>query len=137
MYPLIKTRISGYPIYVMMDTESASSHMVIEENQIPTFRKEVPLTIIGPGNKKSDLITNDAKMKLSGKYGEEVELRFNVLKNTIVSDLPGVSGKILERFSHITDHRSDLNSPILRGPLTCSIYITSMGKTTVLSQRSA
>ena len=80
----------------MIDSGSASSHMVskvIEENQIPTYRRDVPLQILGFGNKKSDPITHYARIKLSGKYGE-VEIRFNVLKNTIVSDLPGVSGQI-------------------------------------------
>ena len=49
-------------------------------------------------------------MKLSGKYGK-VEIRFNVLKNTILSDLPKVSGQILERFPHIIKHQLGLNSP--------------------------
>ena len=45
LYPLIKTKVNGCPINVMIDSGSTSSHMVskvIEENQIPTYRREVP-----------------------------------------------------------------------------------------------
>ena len=63
---------------------------MIEENQIPTYRTEVPLQISGFENEKTHPITHYAHIKLYGKNGE-VEIRFNVLKNTIVSELPGVS----------------------------------------------
>lgn len=100
----------------MIDSGSASSHIVskvIEENQIQTHRREVPLQILGSGNKKFDPIPHNAHIKLSGKYGE-VEIRLNVQKNTIVSDLPEVSGQILERFPHIINHPSNPRVPITK-----------------------
>ena len=55
LYPLIKTDINGYPINVMVDSGSASSHMiskVVEDNNIQTFQRDIPLQILGFGNKK-------------------------------------------------------------------------------------
>ena len=126
LYPLIKTDINGYPINVMVDSGSASSHMiskVVEDNNIPTFQRDIPLQIVGFGNKKSDPITHYAQTKLVGKNGQEISIRFNILKNTIVSELPGITSQILERFPHIADHRSDLTAPIPRGPQTVHAII--------------
>ena len=69
LYPLIKTDINGYPINVMVDSGSASSHMiskVVKDNNIPTFQRDIPLQIVGFGNKKSDPITHYAQTKLVG-----------------------------------------------------------------------
>ena len=48
LYPLIKTDINGYPINIMLDSGSASSHMiskVVEDNNIQTFQRDIPLQI--------------------------------------------------------------------------------------------
>ena len=78
---------------------------------------------MGFGNKKSDPITHYAQTKLVGKNGQEISIRFNILKNTIVSELPGITSQILERFPHIADHRRDLTAPIPRGPQTVHAII--------------
>ena len=70
LYPLIKTDINGYPINILLDSGSASSHMtskVVEDNKIQTFQRDIPLQILGFGNKKSDPITHYAQMKLVEK----------------------------------------------------------------------
>ena len=88
LYPLIKTDINGHPINVMVDSGSASSHMiskVVKDNKIPTFQRDIPLQIVGFGNKKSDPITHYAQTKLVGKNGQEISIQFNILKNTIFS----------------------------------------------------
>ena len=75
----------------------------------------MPLQVLGFGNIKVKPITHFARIRLQGKYGEEVKINFNMMKNPIVSDLPGVSGHILKRFPHISERRSDLSAPIPRG----------------------
>ena len=107
LYTLIKTDINGYPLNIFLDSGSASSHMiskVVEDNRIQTFQREIPLQILGFGNKKSDPITHYAQMKLVGKNGQEINIRFSILKNTIVFELPGITSQILERFPHIAEH---------------------------------
>ena len=72
LYPLIKTDINGYPINILLDSGSASSHMtskVVEDHEIQTFQRDIPLQILGFGNKKSDPITNYTQMKQVGKNG--------------------------------------------------------------------
>ena len=70
LYPLIKTDINGYPINIMLDSGSASSHMiskVVEDNNIQKFQRDIPFQILGFGNKKSDPITHCAQRKPVGK----------------------------------------------------------------------
>ena len=55
LYPLIKTGINGYPINIMLDSGLSSLHMirkVVEDNNIQTFLRDIPLQILGFGNKK-------------------------------------------------------------------------------------
>ena len=81
----------------MIDSGSASSHIVskvIEENQIQTHRREVPLQILGSGNKKFDPIPHNGHIKLSGKYGE-VEIQFVKLNSTIMYDLQDLQGVLV------------------------------------------
>ena len=45
LYPLIKTDINEYPLNILLDSGSASSHMiskVVEDNKIQKFQREIP-----------------------------------------------------------------------------------------------
>ena len=74
LYPLIKTDVNRYPIIIILDSGSADLHMiskVVEDSNIQTFQRDIPLQILGFGNKKSDPITHYAQTKLVGKMDKK------------------------------------------------------------------
>ena len=77
-------------------------------------KRLMPLQIYGFGNSKSNLVTKFASVTLEGNHNREVTIDFNIIENSSISKLPGVSGDVYEEFPHLLDHRANLSAPIPR-----------------------